>query len=62
MELTIDLIIGTSGVLAILCWILSVHHYRHATKLSGTTWLVIGILCACLAGFFSWSAIPLWIS
>ncbi|CAJ1230279.1 hypothetical protein [Lactiplantibacillus xiangfangensis] len=62
MEITIDLIIGTSMVLAILCWILAGYYYHQVKKRIGSSWLVGGLLMAGLAGFFIWTAIPLWTS
>lgn len=60
MEITINLIIGTSALLAILCWVLASHYFRHRRRSSAVLWLVAGIIFAALMGFFIWSAIPLW--
>ncbi|CAM3044386.1 hypothetical protein [Lactiplantibacillus plajomi] len=62
MELTIDLIIATSSLLALLCWGLAgyyVHQIRHRIA---SLWFVSGLLAAACAGFFIWAAIPLWTS
>ncbi|WP_318764851.1 hypothetical protein [Lactiplantibacillus carotarum] len=62
MEITIDFIIATSGLLAILCWVLSGHYFREIRRGVASLWLVGGVLMAGLAGFFIWSAVPLWTS
>lgn len=62
MEITINLIIGTSGLLAILAWVIASHYFRHTNKRLGSVWLVVGLLVACLTGFFIHVAIPLWTS
>ncbi|ETY73029.1 hypothetical protein [Lactiplantibacillus fabifermentans] len=62
MEITIDLIIGTSAILMLLCWFLAVHYFRVPQKWLAIIWLVAGIIFAGLMGFFIYAAIPLWTS
>ncbi|MFC6165121.1 hypothetical protein ACFP3T_10605 [Lactiplantibacillus dongliensis] len=63
METTIDLIIGTSAILAIICFWQAIHCFRLGQhRLMASIWLVVGLLLVGLAGFFIWAAIPLWTS
>jgi len=63
METTIDFIIGTSFILALISFWQAIHCFRlghHA--LIASIWLVVGLLLVALAGFFIWAALPLWTS
>ncbi|AVK61360.1 hypothetical protein C5Z25_06070 [Lactobacillus sp. CBA3605] len=62
MAITINLIIGTSVILALLCWGLAAYYFRATQKLVPLIWLIAGLASAGLAGFFIWAAIPLWTS
>lgn len=62
MEIIINLIIGTSVILALICWGLAGYYFHQVQKLMATIWLLAGIAAAGVAGFFIWTAIPLWIS
>ncbi|BDZ32188.1 hypothetical protein RA086_13145 [Lactiplantibacillus sp. WILCCON 0030] len=62
MALTINFIIGTSVILALICWGLTFYYFRQVQKFMATIWLIAGFAAAGLAGFFIWAAIPLWTS
>lgn len=62
MEITINLIIGTSAILALICWGLCAYYFHKEQKLVAIIWTIAGVAAAGLAGFFIWAAIPLWTS
>jgi len=62
MEITINLIVSTSAVLALICWGLGGYYFHKAQKLVAIIWTIAGVAAAGLAGFFIWAAIPLWTS
>jgi len=62
MEITINLIVGTSAILALICWGLGAYYMHKTQKLVAIIWTIAGVAAAGLAGFFIWAAIPLWTS
>ncbi|MFC6181766.1 hypothetical protein [Lactiplantibacillus daowaiensis] len=63
MEITVNFIIGTSGLLALICFWQTVVSFRHGHQtLMAWIWLIAGLLFTGLAGFFIWAMIPLWTS
>lgn len=63
METTVNLIIGTSVLLALICFWQAVVSFRHGSQtLMAWIWLIVGLLFVGLAGFFIWVMAPLWTS
>lgn len=62
MEITINLIVGTSAILALICWGLGGYYFHKTQKLVAIIWTIAGVAAAGLAGFFIWAVIPLWTS
>lgn len=63
METTIIFIIGTSVLLALICFWQTIVSFRHGSqKLMAWIWLIAGLLFVGLAGFFIWVMVPLWTS